>query len=232
MKKTQITLCREMFRKTVTAGWVYTAFQLAFLPELLLYVSTVWRLPEAVTNLIYYSVNFLFTLWIFRDFLWDNLEAALRHPLRLALAVLPGFALHWGAGQLFGALTAHLAPGFANANDEAVAAMLAFAPRLMPIALTVLVPPAEECLFRGLIFARLWPKSKILAYGLSIAAFCFVHVAGYIGQIPPVTLVLCILQYVPAGLILALSYRSSGSLLAPILIHAAANAAACLQVMR
>lgn len=232
MKNAHITLCREMSRQTVTAGWAYTAFQLVFLPELLLSLGSAWRLPETVTNLIYYSVNFLFTLWIFRDYLWDNLEAAAHHPLRLALAVLPGFALHWSAGQLSGALLARLAPGFANVNDQAVAAMLRWAPGPMGVALCLLVPPVEECLYRGLIFARLWPKNKALAYGLSVCAFCLVHVAGYIGQASPATLALCTLQYIPAGLILALSYRSSGSVLAPILIHTAANAAACLQVMR
>ena len=37
------------------------------------------------------------------------------------------------------------------------------------------------------------------------------------------TLALCFVQYLPAGICLAASYRLSGSILTPILIHAGIN---------
>jgi membrane protease YdiL (CAAX protease family) len=48
---------------------------------------------------------------------------------------------------------------------------------------------------------------------------------GYIGQPPHSALMLCLLQYIPAGLCLCWAYERSGSLLAAILVHAATNAA-------
>ena len=49
------------------------------------------------------------------------------------------------------------------------------------------------------------------------------HVLGYVGNADFVTLAVCFVQYVPAGLILAWAYARSGSLWVSILIHTAAN---------
>ena len=51
-----------------------------------------------------------------------------------------------------------------------------------------------------------------------------IHVMGYIGQFDWLTLVLCFLQYIPAGLWLAWAYEKSDSIFAPMLIHTAINA--------
>ena len=58
---------------------------------------------------------------------------------------------------------------------------------------------------------------------LSVFVFAAVHVVGYIGQWDTLTLVLCFVQYIPAGLCLAWSYTRSDTIFAPILIHAAIN---------
>ena len=93
----------------------------------------------------------------------------------------------------------------------------------MVIGTVVLVPPAEECLFRGLIFRSLYKKSHWAAYILSILAFAVIHIIGYIGQYSPLELVMAFLQYLPAGLCLAWSCVRSETIYAPILIHAAIN---------
>ena len=58
---------------------------------------------------------------------------------------------------------------------------------------------------------------------LSVALFSSVHIINYIGAYPFDTILLCFVQYIPAGLCLAGAYRLSGSLLSPILIHALVN---------
>ena len=224
------SLYHSMSSRTLTAGWIYSTVQLFFLPGLLTDFATTWRLSDALINFIYYSLNFAFTLWIFRRFLRESLAKAGRHLGRFLLAIVLGFAAHWLTSRAGGMLLRYFAAGFANVNDQTVAAMIADAPLLMGLGLILMVPVTEECLFRGLIFGQLHPKSRVLAYGLSAAAFCAIHVVGYIGQVPPLTLALCALQYVPAGLILAFAYRFCGSIVAPILIHAAANAAAYLSL--
>ena len=85
------------------------------------------------------------------------------------------------------------------------------------------MPVAEECLFRGIVFRGIYDRSHILAWIVSAGLFALVHVIGYFGSAAPLTLLLCFLQYIPAGICLAASYRLSGSILSPILIHAAVN---------
>lgn len=223
---------QQLPRQTVTAGWLYAAFELTILPELLDASCNLWQRDESITNLLFYSINFLFTLWIFRNFLRQELRRALDHPGRLALTVLPGFLALQLISQGLGTWIAQVNPGFSNVNDQAVAGMLSALPFWMPVGLCLFVPLAEECLYRGLIFSQLLPEKKALAYGLSTAAFCCIHVLGYLGQQTFPTLLLCALQYVPAGLVLAWAYASSGTIFAPVLIHSAVNAAACLQAMR
>jgi membrane protease YdiL (CAAX protease family) len=96
----------------------------------------------------------------------------------------------------------------------------------MVIGTVVLVPIVEETLYRGLIFGLL-PK-RILRYAVSVGAFCAIHVMGYIGYYEPLHLLLCFMQYIPAGLVLAYAYERSGSIFAPILIHMAINGIAML----
>ena len=59
---------------------------------------------------------------------------------------------------------------------------------------------------------------------VSICVFSLIHIVGFIGRYSPLELVLSFLQYVPAGLCLAWSYQRSGTVFAPILIHAMVNA--------
>ena len=92
----------------------------------------------------------------------------------------------------------------------------------------IMVPLAEECLFRGLIFTGLLGKNRNGAYLLSVLGFCAIHISGHLGSADVLTLAVCFLQYIPAGLVLAWSCERSGSLFAPILIHAAVNVGSLL----
>ena len=94
---------------------------------------------------------------------------------------------------------------------------------LMFVGTVILVPPVEECLFRGVIFRNLYKKSHAAGYLISMLAFACIHILGYIGQYSPLELVLAVLQYLPAGLCLGWSYIRGDSIFAPIFIHAAVN---------
>ena len=134
---------------------------------------------------------------------------------------MPGSFLgcSWVTEKLIGLLV----PSFSNYNDEAIAAMSRGNGFLMLIGTVVLVPPVEECFYRGLIFRNLLGKSRILAYMASILAFSMIHIIGYIGTYAPLELCMAFLQYLPAGLCLAWAYTKAGTIFAPIFIHAAIN---------
>ena len=86
-----------------------------------------------------------------------------------------------------------------------------------------IVPPFEECMFRGLIFRNLYGKSPLIAYLVSIAAFAAIHILGYLGMYTPLEIAMACLQYLPAGLCLAWAYTRADTIFAPIVIHAVIN---------
>ena len=211
-------------RETV-GGISYLIFQMVFLPGILSWANGLLEspLPSAELNFVFYLINFMAMLVIFHDFLGRSAGHAIRNIIDLVQAVILGlvayYACSWATEQIIGLLV----PSFSNYNDEAIAAMSQSNRFLVLIGTVVLVPPVEECLYRGLIFRNLYGKSRIAAYIVSILAFSVIHIMGYIGSYEPLELVMAFLQYLPAGLCLAWAYTKAGTVFAPIFIHAAIN---------
>ena len=120
----------------------------------------------------------------------------------------------------------YLLPNFENINDSAITSMAHTGYTLTAISVVILAPVVEEVLYRGLIFRNLYRSSQVAAYLLSMAAFAAIHVLGYIGSQSVTTLVICFLQYLPAGLCLAWTYTKADNIVAPIVVHALVNAVA------
>lgn len=159
-----------------------------------------------------------------------SLEAAGKHPFRFLLASVLGFLCYWVSNLALTELIRWMAPEFSNVNDQAVIRTVRENFVLSAVGTVVLVPLAEEVLYRGLLFRGLHARSRKWAYLLSTLAFCAIHVAGYVGRFDGGVLALCFLQYIPAGVFLAGAYEAADSILAPILIHAAVNAVGILSV--
>ena len=209
-------------------GFVYMAFQLLALSPLLVWANAQLDAPltKAELNFTFYIINFIAILLIFQNFLGNSLGYATSHLVQLLEAVILGYVFYQICFRLLDFLVKLVYPAFTNYNDEAILAMKQGNFFLMALGTVVLVPPVEECFFRGLIFRNLYPSSKWAAYAVSILAFAVIHILGYIGIYSPVELLLAVLQYLPAGLCLAWSYTRADTIFAPILIHAAVNATA------
>ncbi|MBO7252005.1 MAG: CPBP family intramembrane metalloprotease [Oscillospiraceae bacterium] len=207
------------------SGFVYLAFQLLLLPSFLFWCNAQLAQPlqEAELNFVFYMINFIAMLLIFHGFLGRSLAQATRHPLMLCEALILGFVAYYACRYVTEHLIRLLLPSFSNYNDAAIAAMKRGNGFLMLVGTVVLVPPFEECIYRGLIFRKLYNKNHTAAYLVSIFAFAAIHILGYIGQYSPLELLLACLQYLPAGLCLAWSYVRADTIFAPILIHAAIN---------
>ena len=207
-------------------GWIYFVFYLFLLPSILTAVNGMLpqRLSSTELNFAYFFINFLVVLWIFHDFLGESFRQVTRHPVLTLEAVILGgvayFACTWAVEQII----PWLAPGFANANDASISSLLRGNSFLMTLGTVILVPPVEECMYRGLIFRRLYGVNKWAAYGISILAFALVHIIGFINVYSPLELCLAVLQYLPAGAWLAWAYVRGGTIFAPIFIHAIVNA--------
>jgi len=223
MKKSNLS--PSMNRQEVTAGLFYMGFQFVFLGAMLQAVNDMLPRPftEAELNFTYYLINFLTMTVLFHDFLGKALSHLKSHFIDVCQAVILGLAAYYACMFLVDKAVAWLMPGFANRNNDAVLAMFRESRYLMFIGTVVLVPPFEECLFRGLIFRSLYGKQHWLAYTVSILAFAAVHILGYLGMYSPLEILVAIAQYVPAGLCLGWSYAKAGNIFAPILIHATVN---------
>ena len=188
-------------------GFCYLAFQLLLLPELLTMLNARLSSPlrESELNFVFYMINFLAVLLIFREFLSSGAQQATRHPAYLCQAVILGLAAYYACRFATEWLVRLLMPGFSNYNDAAIAAM------------------GRENRLLVIIGRNLYGKSRWLAYLVSMLAFALIHILGYVGQYTPLEILMAVLQYLPAGLCLAWSYTKADTIFAPIAIHATVN---------
>ena len=211
-------------------GLIYFLLQLLVVPGILVSVNLMLPVPmsEALLNFICFAINFVTVLVIFRKFLIANLAPVKEAPWYVLRWAGIGFLIYMAGNTVFGFLVPMIDPDFANINDAAIAEMVDSNYTLMTIGTVILVPVTEECFYRGLIFRGIYDKSPVWAYVVSMVLFSLAHVAGYVIMADFGTLVLCFFQYLPAAFALAWSYRKSGSLFAPVLIHMTVNQAGML----
>ena len=227
MKKSK-QLYISMGRTEKILGWLYMAFSLLALPAVLNWVNgqLIDPLDEATLNFVFYLTNFLFITGIFCRFLRASLIAAWRDIWNFIQAVILGYVAYLAASKAMDFVMPLLMPDFSNINDAAISELAKSDYTLMLIGVVFLAPLAEEMLYRGLIFRELSQSSKAAAYIVSMAAFAAIHVLGYIGSYDIGRLVLCFIQYLPAGLCLAWTYTKADNIFAPIVVHAIVNAVA------
>ena len=89
----------------------------------------------------------------------------------------------------------------------------------------------EEVLFRGLLFGQLRVKGRWIGYLGSSLCFCLIHLIGYLGKYTLLEFFLALLQYLPAGVILAWSYEKSHSIAAPIFVHMVINGISLISIL-
>lgn len=224
--KRKTSFSGNLTNQETVSGFCYMVFQFLFLSELLTWINghLAHPLSNAELSFTFYLVNFIAILLIFHDFLSRSLQQATRCPAIFCQAVILGLAAYYSCKYATEWLVRQFLPGFLNYNDQAITDMVNANYFLMAVGTVVLVPLAEECLFRGLIFRNLYSKSHLAAYLVSIGAFSVIHIMGYIGNYAPMELLIAFLQYLPAGLCLAWAYTKADTIFAPIAIHAIINA--------
>lgn len=214
-----------MNKEETTLGLGYWLLQLILIPSLLSAVNGVLTHPfsQAELNFTYFLLNFLVVSIIFRRFLSNSFSRAISHPVIILEAVILGAVAYAACGWAMTRFVRLLVPGFVNQNDASIAALSKGGYYMMALGTVILVPPVEECFYRGMIFRTIYKSSHLAAYLVSMAVFAMVHIMGFMGKYSPLELALCFLQYAPAGLCLAWSYVKADNIFAPILIHSLVN---------
>ncbi len=217
-------------RKETAWGWRYLAFEIVFLGYFLSIAIRFFRLPwgNAELNLSYFFLNFVVVLVIFRQYLRTSLMAAAKRIPVILITAVAGFFVYNLLSTAVNIAIIFIEPEFYNVNNENLSGISQKYYGLTAFSTVVLVPITEELLHRGAIFGGLYRKNRIAAYAVSTLLFAFVHITAYIGYFSPKALLICYLQYIPAGLCLAASYDFTGCIVTPILIHTAINAVGIL----
>lgn len=207
-------------------GLRYLLFQICFLASLLNLVNGIFPHPlsKAMLNFLYFSINCLATVGIFSRFMKKNFLRTVRSPGDTLLYAAIGFAAYWLCSTLVTLFIQWVFPDYVNPNDSQILVLTGSDPLFMILGTVLLAPIAEELLHRGLVFGCLYTKYPRAAYGVSALLFASIHVLSYVGHSPAGYLALALIQYLPAGLILAWSYQRSGSIFTPMLIHMINNA--------
>ena len=224
MTKSQFLSVR-LSRSEQFYGLCYLIFQVLFLPRLLDYICLLLpiRLTGTQLNLIYLSINLLAVTLILNQYILSFFPISGRQMGKILGIAAAGFALYWIISTAVGSLLAQLHPEFTNKNDQAIAGMVEANYPLMFVGTVILAPITEECFYRGVLFRGFYDRSPAAAWIVSVGVFSAIHVMGYLSVLSPLGILISFVQYLPAGLCLAASYRLSGSLICPILIHAATN---------
>lgn len=215
----------KLTRNEIVVGWIYYCIQLLVLPSIIVFVNLLVGSPlsETLCNVLYFCINFLVVAVVFRHYLLENLKIAVQSPFRClgftALAILA----YWFLSIFVQYFILFMDPDFFNVNDAYIDSMAQDNYALISLSTIVLVPVVEECLYRGLMFGAIYNRNKLAAYLFSGIIFSLVHIIGYIGLYDWSTLLLCLLQYLPAGLCLGWAYAKTDTVWAPVMMHITIN---------
>lgn len=218
----------ELTSRERRAGWLWLAFQMLFLPSL---ITAAAGLSGTAANFVYHLICFGAVWAIFHRFLRESRAPLAGNSRRAFPVAVVSLAVYYGAFYLLQAGIDAIDPEFSNVNDNSIQALGQEDMLLTALTTIVLAPLSEECFYRGLIFHTGGRLGRFWAYALSCLAFSAIHVAGYIGSYPALRLLLCFVQYLPAGLVLAGSMEATGSIFTPIFLHMLINTISVLQLI-
>ena len=229
--KKRYTFQNLMTRREKIAGWIWLPVHVVllplFLPALMYLLNGRQAVTDSVTlNVWYFLISLVFLLIAQFHFFRESYQV-LTHNFRRAVTamLMSWFILMVGnvalqmIMDLFGGM-----PG--SPNDDAVDELLHQDMRRMVAAAVIMAPIVEEALFRGLIFGAIRPKSRVLAYIVSMVLFGLFHVWQYAVAGQSFAPLLSGFAYLPIAFVLAFCYDYSGSIWTPIFFHMFYNAVA------
>ena len=219
----------NLTKKEFKNGLIAMIVTFFILPNLLALIPA---LSEAQLNFYSYAISTVTAVACLRCYLGRNIIAALDHPFATLYFAVLGYLANLVFVQMMDYAAYVLLPDYVNYNNQAIMVQFSADLYLMLATTVVLAPIVEECIFRGLLFRGLYDRSPAAAWVSSVGLFAAMHVVSFIGVYSPLELVVSLLMYMPAGVILCVTYRRSGNLIAPIITHAVINLMASAAVLR
>ena len=201
---------------------LYLPVHLFGLPLLFTSLCEQGKLSLGMANFWLYAVSAAVLLLLLWGFLRREMDPIFDHPFLSLLEIVRGYLLIWIAEIIAGLFLSFLGVTGDAANNEMTVALLQSERGAMLAASVFVAPIAEECLFRGGLFGVLRHKNRALAYAVSALLFAVYHVWSAALSDPRELIFL--LEYIPAGLVLARCYERTDSVWGSIFLHMLNNA--------
>ncbi len=205
-------------------GWVFFALYLLVFPYFNLWLQKALTGDAepmvAEANVICYALLFLLSLLLFWRFLREDLSLLARHGGEALLCAAAGLAAGGGGRWLL----ERLPLGVADPTPGQYAEQYLLSPAATLVLVLVLIPVAEELLFRGLLFGALRDRSRLLAYLVEVPVYALAQVWRYAPERGDPRYLLTAVLYLPASLALTWCYDRCGSVWGCAVLHAALNA--------
>ena len=225
----------SMTRRELLLGWSYLLIAEFALSTILYLIGDLLGIPMSLStlNILYFVINFVCVVSIFHRFLWSSVKVAWEKPWRCLWCVCKGLICYYAFTFLITYVIAPwVGPDFSNVNDAAIVEISKEQPGIFAFGTILLVPVAEEVIFRGLLFQGFYRKNKIFAFWFSVCCFAAIHIVDFIGSTDWKILLACFIQYLPAGIALANAYVASDTIITPILMHIIINSIAVTALTR
>ena len=213
------------------AGLVYLPFHMFIIP-IFLGMAAVWLpggLDEVTATVIYYGIGFAFCLVVMWKFLRNAFDIMLDNKAASIAGIIFGYISCLLLSYLaVGALLLLLGDQISNPNNDAILDLASASPRAVLGLAVFLAPVVEEVLFRGVIFGSLRTRHRTAAFIVSIALFAFYHIWQLALSSMDWTMLVYMIQYIPAGYALAWAYEKTDSIWVPIFLHTLINGVSML----
>ena len=205
----------------------YLPIHVYLLPTLLYRMFDETRLDALAANVVCYIVAAFFLFFCLRKFFFREFNALCDYGAGALIEVAKAYGVLLLCNLVIN--VALLAAGFSqNPNNDAVFSLAGDDLGMTTAMAVFLAPIAEETMFRGGVFGLLRRFGRAAAYAVSIALFALYHVWSFALSDP--TAWLYLLQYLPAGFLLARVYEKTDSLWSAIFLHMTVNGVSMLAV--
>ena len=206
-------------------GWIYLFLHIFVIGELLFRLN--YRLSlgldNAGVNFAYYAVGFVILLIFLFSFLKKSFGDLCENPGKSATSVILGYAAVYAMNIAVSMLISLIETGSVNPNESAIDELIPLNPNVMKAIAVFLAPVVEETLFRGVVFGSIRKSSRVIAYIVSTLLFSVYHIWSYVAFGLDWSVLIYVLEYVPASIALAWCYERSRNIWAPIFLHMAIN---------
>lgn len=205
----------------------YLPVHIYLLPRLLAGVYAAGEIDALAANVVCYTVAAVFLFFCLRRYFFREFNALCDYGPGALLEVAKsyGVLLLCNMAVSLGLL---LIGRRDNPNNAAVFSLAGEDLGMTTAVAVFLAPIAEEAMFRGGVFGLLRRCSRPGAYAASAALFALYHIWGYALGDPAAWLY--VLQYLPAGILLARIYEKTNSLWAAIFLHMTVNGVSMLAI--